>query len=154
MADKESLHFKIGISGTYWDKRPQYSIAVGNDIIKEGAISVASDETEYIEFDYETDLDAPCLKISLLNKTDQDTVQNEDKTAIVNDMLLNIVSVEIDEIDIGHLIYGLSEYHVDVPVKVDDVTTQIVKHCVNLGWNGTWQLTWNNPFYIWLLENI
>ena len=154
MADKESLHFKIGISGTYWDKRPQYSIAVGNDIIKEGAISVASDETEYIEFDYETDLDAPCLKISLLNKTDQDTVQNEDKTAIVNDMLLNIVSVEIDEIDIGHLIYGLSEYHVDVPVKVDDVTTQIVKHCVNLGWNGTWQLSWDNPFYIWLLENI
>ena len=154
MADKESLHFKIGISGTYWDKRPQYSIAVGNDIIKEGAISVASDETEYIEFDYETDLDAPCLKISLLNKTNQDTVQNEDKTAIVNDMLLNIVSVEIDEIDLGHLIYSLSEYHVDVPVKVDDVTTQIVKHCVNLGWNGTWQLTWNNPFYIWLLENI
>ena len=154
MAEKESLHFKIGISGTYWDKRPQYSIAVGDNIIKEGAITVASDETEYIEFDYETDLDAPCLKISLLNKTDQDTVQNEDKTAIVNDMLLNIVSVEIDEINLGHLIYGLSEYHVAQSVEYNGEITNLVKNCVNLGWNGTWQLTWNNPFYIWLLENI
>ena len=154
MADKESLHFKIGISGTYWDKRPQYSIAIGDDIIKEGTTTVASDETEYIEFDYETDLDAPCLKISLLNKTDQDTVQNEDKTAIVNDMLLNIVSVEIDEIDLGHLIYSLSEYHVDQPIEHCGETTQIVKNCVNLGWNGEWRWRWENPFYIFLLENI
>lgn len=154
MADKESLHFRIGLSGTYWDKKPQYSIAIGDEVVKSGTITGASDETEYIEFDYETDADAPCLKISLLNKTDQDTVQNEDKTAIVKDLLLNIVSVELDEIDLGDLIYNLSEYHLNCPVDYQGETTQIVKNCVNLGWNGTWQLQWINPFYIWLLENI
>lgn len=154
MADKESLHFRIGLSGTYWDKKPQYSIAIGDEVVKSGTITGASDETEYIEFDYETDADAPCLKISLLNKTDQDTVQNEDKTAIVKDLLLNIVSVEIDEIDLGNLIYSLSEYHPNRPVDYQGETTQLVKNCVNLGWNGTWQLQWVNPFYIWLLENI
>ena len=69
-------------------------------------------------------------------------------------MLLNIVSVEIDEIDLGHLTYSLSEYHVSQYVEYNGEITNLVKNCVNLGWNGTWQLSWNTPFYIWLLENI
>jgi hypothetical protein len=75
-------------------------------------------------------------------------VQNEDKSAIVKDMLLNVVSVEIDEIDIGHLLHSKSTF------TGDDPTRPVLSNCVNLGWNGTWKLTFTSPFYIWLLENI
>jgi hypothetical protein len=55
--------------------------------------------------------------------------------------------VEIDEIDLGQVPFNLSEYR-------PDHNSDVVKNCVNLGWNGTWTLRWTNPFYIWLLENL
>ena len=88
------------------------------------------------------------MKIILTNKTNSDTVQNADKTEIVKDMLLNIESCEIDEIDLGNLIYEKTEF---VPV---DPARPVLQNCINLGWNGAWCLRCTNPFYIWLLENI
>jgi hypothetical protein len=147
MADLEKLHIKLGLSGTYWDKRPSYRISVNDQVYADAVIGSASDEVEYIEFDVESITDSNVLKIELLGKDYKDTIQNADKTAILKDMLLNIVSIEIDEIDLGQIPFNLSEYR---PLGRDDV----VKNCVNLGWNGAWTLTWTNPFYIWLLENM
>ena len=148
MADKELVHVKIGISGTYWDKRPQYRVEYNDVVACQGDIANDSDVVEYLEFDCEYESDEVVLRVFLTNKTDSDTIENEDKTAIVKDMLLNIVSVEIDEIDFGNLIYTHSEF------VADDASRPTLKECVNLGWNGAWCLRWTNPFYIWLLENI
>ena len=62
-------------------------------------------------------------------------------------MLLNIKSVEIDEIDLNQVPWNLGEYR---PAH----NTEVIRNCVNLGWNGSWSLTWTNPFYIWLLESM
>lgn len=147
MADLEQVHIKLGLSGTYWDKRPQYRVSVNDQVFAEDSIKADSDVVEYVEFDVDYTTDSAVLKIELLGKEFSDTVENDDKTAILKDMLLNIVSVEIDEIDLGQIPFEHSEYQ---PEGRDE----IVKNCVNLGWNGAWTLTWTNPFYIWLLETL
>jgi len=148
MADLETLHFKIGIGGTYWKKVPIYSILVNDRLIQTTEVSSPSDEVDIIEFDAEIE-EGPCtLKIRLENKDDTDVVQSADKTEILQDLLLNIVSVEIDEIDLGNLVFTKSEF------VGDDKKRPVLDRCVNLGWNGTWTLPFESPFYIWLLENI
>jgi hypothetical protein len=147
MSGLEKLHLKLGLSGTYWDKRPSFRINLNDQVLHSGTIQADSDVTEYLEFDVESADDLVTLSITLLDKEFSDTVENSDKTAIVKDMLLNIVSVEVDDIALGMVPFNMSEYR-------PEGRTDIVKNCMNLGWNGTWSLTWTNPFYIWLLENM
>jgi hypothetical protein len=144
----ETLHFKIGLAGTYWNKHPQYSILINDKTYNAGTITEPSGETFYVEFDAEVE-EGPCtLKIRLENKDWTDTIQNEDKTAIVKDMLLNIRSVEIDDINLGNLIYTKTQF------VGDDTERPVLDKCQDLGWNGAWILAFESPFYIWLLENI
>jgi hypothetical protein len=157
--EKETLHFRIGLSGTYWGRPPRYSVLVNDTAVVDSVlVDVPSDEIFYVEFDLDSDVEDNVLQIRLENKTADDVKKDQytdpDNFTIIGDMLLNIATVEIDEIDLGHLIYSLSEYHVDRPVEYNGETTQIIKNCVNLGWNGEWQFAWTNPFYIFLLENI
>jgi hypothetical protein len=144
----ETLHFKIGLAGTYWAKQPEYSILINDKTYNTGTVTEPSGETFYVEFDAEVE-EGPCsLKIRLENKDWTDTVQNEDKTAIVKDMLLNIRSVEIDDINLGNLIYTKTQF------VGDDPDRPVLDKCQDLGWNGAWTLSFDSPFYIWLLENI
>lgn len=145
----ETLTFKIGVSGSYWNKKPVYAVHV--DGIEQASATIAgqSDETEYVEFTLDLAEDTEhLLEIKLLNKTDDDVVQSEDKTEILKDMLLNIESVEIDAISLGNLIWSHSEF------VATDPNRPTLKNCVNLGWNGSYQLKFNSPFYLWLLENM
>lgn len=145
---KETLHFRIGLAGTYWDKHPEYSILINDVKIKHDTIVTASEETFYIEFDAEVN-EGPCsLKIRLENKTDDDTILNENGLQILKDMLLNIHSVEIDEINLSNLIFTKTRFVGDDPAR------PVLDQCVDLGWNGAWILEFESPFYIWLLENI
>lgn len=144
---KETLKFKIGLSGTFWDKVPQFSILIDDQNYVNGLIDSA--ETKYFEFSADLEEDkAFTLKIRLENKTDSDTIQNEDKSQILKDMLLNIDLVEIDEIDIADLKWSHSEF------IADDSLRPTLKRCVNLGWNGTYEFKFTTPFYLWLLENM
>jgi hypothetical protein len=144
----ETLHFKIGLAGTYWAKRPIYSVLINDAVYFTKEVDVASEETFYVEFDAEV-AEGPCtLKIRLENKDWTDTIQNEDKTAIVKDMLLNIRSVEIDDINLGNLVYTKTQFVGDDPER------PVLDRCQDLGWNGAWILAFESPFYIWLLENI
>lgn len=148
MSAQEKLHFKIGLAGTYWSKAPAYSISVNDVVIVTSQVTTPSEELFYIEFDSELSEGPALLKIRLENKDWTDTVQNEDKTEILKDMLLNIKSVEIDELDLGNLIYTKTEF------VGDDLARPVLTRCQDLGWNGAWILAFESPFYIWLLENI
>lgn len=142
----ETLKFKIGLSGTFFDKIPAYSILLNGEVKDTGE---ASSETKYIEFSAEVSEDKEyLLEIRLTNKTQSDTIENEDKTAILKDMLLNIDSIEIDEIDLDSLRYSNSEF------VGDDPSRPVLDRCVNLGWNGSYKFKFSSPFYLWLLENM
>ena len=148
MSSTEKLHFKIGIGGTYWEKVPIYSILVNDTVYFTKEVAVPSGESEFVEFDFDV-AEGPCvLKIRLENKDWTDTVQSEDKSTILKDMLLDIKSIEIDEINLGDLVGSKSQFIGDDPER------PALTNCVNLGWNGTWSLSFESPFYIWLLENM
>lgn len=145
----ESLKFKIGLSGTYWDKKPAYSILINGIEQVSSFIDCESDIVKYEELTVKLAEDQHhTLSIRLENKTNDDTVQNEDKTEIVKDMMLNIHSIEIDDIDLGHLIWQRSKF------VGDDLARPTIEECVNLGWNGAYNLTFSSPIYLWLLENM
>ena len=148
MSDTEKLHFKIGVGGTYGKKVPVYSILINDQLIQTTEITSPSGEVDIIEFDAELNEGLARLQIRLENKDDTDVVQSADKTEILQDLLLNIKTVEIDEIDLGNLVFTKSEF------VGDDSSRPVLDKCVDLGWNGTWTLPFESPFYIWLLENI
>ena len=145
----ETLTFRIGVSGSYWDKKPAYAICVDGVLQASAIIAGLTGAVEYIEFTLPLAEDTEhLLEIKLLNKIDDDVVQSKDKTEILKDMLLNIESVEIDDIDLGNLIWSNSEF------VAADSSRPTLKNCVNLGWNGSYQLKFDSPFYLWLLENM
>lgn len=140
----ETLKFKIGISGTFWEKSPAFSIWVNDTMFVSGTLD--SEEVQYFEFSADLVEDSEhSLKIRLENKTDADTIVQDD--TIIKDMLLNIESIEIDEIELSSLKWSESKF---LP---DSDSRPIIDNCVNLGWNGAYTLTFRSPYYHWLLEN-
>ena len=149
LRNSETLIFRIGVSGSYWNKKPAYSVSV--DGVEQACAVIAADTgvVEYAEFTLAVAEDSPhLLEIKLLNKTDDDVVQSQDKTEIVKDMLLNIESISIDDIELGQIKWDQSEFVAEDPVR------PTLKNCVNLGWNGSYRLKFSSPFYLWLLEKM
>lgn len=149
LRNSETLKFRIGVSGSYWDKKPAYSVSVDGVEQVSDVITADAGVVEYAEFTLAVMEDSPhLLEIKLLNKTDDDVVQSQDKTEIVKDMLLNIESISIDDIALGQLMWEQSEF------IAEDPTRPTLKNCVNLGWNGSYQLKFSSPFYLWMLEKM
>lgn len=144
----ESLKFDIRLSGTYWDKKPQYSIWLDDNPVVQTELK---DTAQLFSFERTIDEGLHELKIRLENKTNDDTVVVDG--AVVNDMLLNIDDISIDDISLGNLLWG-GEYLLDAPQVYQGKTITHLDSCVNLGWNGTYVLKFSSPFYIWLLEKL
>ena len=160
MEEKETLHFKIGLSGSSSRKQPEFRISGNGNKQVHDRLKGAANETEYFDFDLEIAEGENFIEIELLNKGFGDTTVDQDGN-ILDDLLLNIDSIEIDEIDLGALKWTLSDYQPVYPERYKaevfrrgDNLPDSVKNCVNLGWNGKWVLPFTSPFYIWLLENI
>jgi hypothetical protein len=150
MSDKlvETIKFKLGLSGSFWEKRPAYSIRLDGQEKISGSITSENEVIEYLEFEADIEEDqSHILEICLLNKTDLDCFVDENGM-ITKDMLLNIESIEIEDIDLGILKWSASEF------TPNDQTLAPIKGCVNLGWNGSYRLEFNSPFYLWLLDNL
>lgn len=162
----EKLLIKVGLSGIYWDRKPRFEILVNGEVIKEGEISSPNGEIEYHEFEKEfSQSNNHVLAIRFLNKTPDQTVKAADYTeeniSIEKDMLLVFESLEIDNVSVPFGAdngleprYGV--YKLDVAVdqyKGRSGVSEIpgVRH---MGWNGTYEIEFGSPFYIWLLENL
>ncbi len=160
MSNQETLHFKIGLSSSSDKKQPEFNVYVNGELLVHDHVKSKKHETEYFEF-FTNVIEGDCtLTIELKNKSIYDTVIDNDGK-ITDDLLLNIDSIEIEEIDLGSLLWTASDYRPNYPQSY--VTAMLaqgkelapsVKNCVNLGWNGKWILPFQSPFYIWLLENI
>lgn len=148
MHGEESLDFKISLTGTYWNKRPQFSVWLDDKVIIQSEISI---NPHVVLFNRTVADGLHSLKIRLENKQSSDTVIENGE--IVKDMLLNIEDISIEDISLGNLLWT-AEYHLDNPQQYQGRTITHLDHCVNLGWNGTYTLTFASPFYIWLLEKL
>jgi|LauGreDrversion4_2_1035121.scaffolds.fasta_scaffold850264_2 hypothetical protein len=155
----EKINFKICLSGTYWDKKPHYTISVDDTEYVNAYITQASGEVEYVKFECEvTEDEKHVLKIRFDNKEDSDVVKDnpgeQDNFTIVKDMLLNVIDIEADDIELGALAQMTSVFKYDKPQDFPEPGTTELPYCVNLGFNGTYELEFTSPFYLWLLEKI
>ena len=146
---KENLNFSISLTGTYWDRKPQFSVWLDDHVVAQSEI--ASEAEQIVNFERKISEGPHTLKIRLENKTNSDTVVENGE--VVKDMLLNIDDITIDDISLGNLLWS-AEYVLDRPQAYKGQTIDHLDGCVNLGWNGTYTLKFTSPFYIWLLEKL
>ena len=156
----EKLKFKIELYATMWHKPPQAEILIDNHSHFKGDITGDEAKPNLIVFEQELEEGKEYnLIINRSGKGKNQTVINE-KGDILKDQLLHIKSMEIDEIDIGALVYeGIytpkypepwatqqREAGIELPVSFKNVT--------NMGHDGEWKFKFASPFYMWLLENL
>ena len=159
-AEIEKISFKIELYATFWDKPPIVEVFVNNDSQHKSEITGSEKEPTIIKFT--KDLKAGekyTLKFARTGKIKGQTIVN-DKGDILKDQLLHIKSIEIDEIDLGALVFeGLYTPVYPEPwhsqqVKNNTAPPKSIKNSTSMGHDGTWELQFESPFYMWLLENL
>jgi hypothetical protein len=156
----EKLKFKLELHATMWDKPPVAEILIDEKSYFKGDITTTEDKPTLIEFEHECEEGKDHrLVIKRSGKGKNQTVVN-DKGDLLKDQLLNIKSIEIDEIDIGALVYE-GTYTPDYPEpwatqqrESGADLQESFKNVTRMGHNGTWQFKFTSPFYMWLLENL
>jgi hypothetical protein len=156
----EKLKFKLELFATHWDKKPTCEILLNGKSYWTGDITGSFTEPDEIEFESELE-EGKEYKLSLnrQGKINGQTVVNE-KGDILKDQLLHIKSIEIDEIEIGALVYeGIYQPEYPEPwatqqKEAGNELPSTLKNVTQMGHNGTWTLTFTSPFYMWLLENL
>jgi len=156
----EKLKFKLELYATMWDKPPHAEILVDNKSHFNGAITGTEDKPDFIEFEHELEEDKQYnLIINRSGKSKNQTVINE-KGDILKDQLLHIKSIEIDEIDIGALVYeGIYTPKYPEPWATQQREAGVelqesFKNVTQIGHDGEWKFKFASPFYMWLLENL
>ena len=156
----EKLKFKIELYATMWDKPPHAEIIVDGKSYFDGDITSTEDTPTLIEFEAELEEDKNYdLIINRSGKGANQTVVNE-KGDLLKDQLLNIKNIEIDEIDIGGLLYeGVYTPQYPEPWATQQRNSgnelkKTFKNVTQMGHIGEWKLTFVSPFYMWLLENL
>ena len=155
----EELNFKLELFATYWNVKPKCEIMINNEIKWSDEISGTEDDPTVIEFTHNCEENQKYdLVLNRQGKTTRQTIVEGDK--IVKDQLLHIKNITIDEIDIGGLKYeGVYKPEYPEPWATTQRNNGVelpetLKSSVILGHNGTWTLTFESPFYMWLLENL
>jgi hypothetical protein len=155
----EKLKFKLELWSKYWDKKPIANILINDLSHYNQEITGTEKEPTVIEFEHElTEGKKYSLIIKRSGKDTTQTVVEDNK--IIKDQLLHIKSIEIDEIDIGALVYeGVYTPHYPEPwaaqqTAIGNILPESFKNVTCIGHNGHWELGFASPFYMWLLENL
>jgi len=155
----EKLKFKLELWSEYWDKKPTANILINDHSHCNQEITGTEKEPTIIEFEYElTEGEHYKLIIERSGKDFRQTVVEDGQ--ITKDQLLHIKSIEIDEIDIGALVYeGLYTPKYPEPWATQQKQAgkelpESFKNVTTMGHNGRWELSFISPFYMWLLENL
>jgi len=156
----EKLKFKLELYATMWDKPPHAEILVDGKSYFDSDISSTEDKPTLIEFEVEIEEDKKCdLIINRSGKSVNQTVVN-DKGDLLKDQLLHIKRIEIDEIDLGALVFtGLytPKYPEPWATQMAESGRELKESFTNvsqMGHDGEWKFTFSTPFYMWLLENL
>jgi hypothetical protein len=156
----ENLKFKLELHATMWDKPPYAEIMINDHLCFKGDITGSEEKPNVIEFEHKlTEGEEHHLTIKRSGKGKYQTIINA-KGDILKDQLLNIKSIEIDEIDIGGLVYEgvyTPQYPEPWATQQKDAGIDLkesFKNVTRMGHNGTWTFKFVSPFYMWLLENL
>jgi len=156
----EKLKFKLELYATMWDKPPHAEVLINDMSNFSGEITGTEEKPDVIEFEQELEEGKEYNLVILRSGKDQNqTVVNENGD-LLKDQMLNIKSIEIDEIDIGALVYEgvyTPKYPEPWATQQKDAGVELKESFTNvtqIGHNGEWRFTFSSPFYMWLLENL
>jgi hypothetical protein len=90
------------------------------------------------------------LKLVLKNKQTHHTTVNE-HGEIVKDVVLKISNIAFDGIELGHDILNLAQYRHDYNGNGNAIVEQFRN---DIGCNGSVELKFSTPIYLWMLENM
>jgi len=156
----EKLKFKLELYATMWDRPPHAEILIGDKSYFKGDIMGTEDKPTVVEFEHEfTEGEKSELLIKRSGKIKDQTVINENGD-VLKDQLLHIKGIEMDEIDIGSLVYEgvyIPEYPepwASQQRKAGLKLQESFKNVTSMGHDGKWSFKFESPFYMWLLENL
>ena len=156
----EKLKFKLELYATMWDKSPHVEILINDKLYFAGDIIGTEKKPDTIVFECDLEEGKKSeLIIKRSGKSKNQTVINE-KGDILKDQLLHIKSIEIDEIDLGALVYEgayTPQYPEPWATQQHESGNDLkdsFKNVTRMGHNGEWRFTFESPFYMWLLENL
>lgn len=159
MANTEKLKFKLELWAEYWDKKPMAEIKINDKSKFISEINGTEDNPTLVEFEHEL-VEGEKYNLQIVRSNKNKTQCVVENGQIIKDQLLHIKSIEIDEIDIGGLVYeGVYTPEYPEPWATQQRTAGInletsSKNVTCMGHNGTWSLAFESPFYMWLLENL
>jgi|TARA_R110001592_G_scaffold236075_1_gene494270 hypothetical protein len=156
----EKLKFKLELYATMWNRPPHAEVIIDGISYFYGDITGTEQKPDIIEFERELEEGKEYeLIINRTGKIGGQTLINE-KGDIVKDQVLIIKGIEIDEIDLGAMVYE----GVYTPTYPEPWATQqremgvelqeSFKNVTQMGHDGEWKFTFSSPFYMWLLENL
>jgi len=155
----ENLKFTIILSSTYWDKKPTCEISIGDKCYWSGEVGGTKEDPTVISFSHQCEENKEHrLILHRQGKGKNQTVVENGE--IQKDQLLHIESIEIDEIDIGSLVYeGVYEPRYPEPWltqqrELGKEQPESLKNVTCMGHDGKWTFKFESPFYMWLLENL
>lgn len=141
----EKLKFKIALESEWFNHPPNLRISINHDTIIDGPVREPTIIEREIPLE---DEQSHTLNFTLHDKSNHDTHINE-SGEITKDTLIKIKQIEIDDVDITHL---LPINHDTFYYKHDTGTLEPFYD--TLGVNGTATVKFTTPFYQWLLENL
>ena len=107
-------------------------------------------ETQTISFEVPDDDAEHSLRLVMSGKTWKHTLVDEQGN-ITQDVKLSIANVQFDEIELGQVFVDRAVYTHDFNGSGESVDDQFFGA---MGCNGTVELKFSSPIYIWLLEHM
>jgi len=156
----EKLKFKLELWATMWDKPPHAEILINDMSHFKGEITGTEEKPDVIEFEQELEEGNEYNLIILRSGKDKNQTVVDENGDLLKDQMLNIKSIEIDEIDIGSLVYeGVYSPEYAEPWASQQKSAGIelpetFKNVTQMGHNGEWRFSFKSTFYMWLLENL
>jgi hypothetical protein len=103
-----------------------------------------------VSYEFSDDDGQHVLRITLKNKLPEHT-RIDDQGNIMSDALLGVTEISFDEIDCTQIIHDISVYRHNLNGNGPEIED---KFFGDLGCNGSVELKFTTPVYLWLLENM
>ena len=103
-----------------------------------------------VDHEFSDDDGEHVLRITLKNKLPEHT-QVDDQGNIVSDALVSVTEISFDEIDCSQIVQDLAVYRHNLNGTAPEIQDQFFG---DMGCNGTVELKFTTPVYLWLLENM
>jgi hypothetical protein len=149
----EEVEIVVTLSSEWHMKPPKFKLFIDDELISHGFLEEKYKENKSKDFKWIGNLEEGSHKIRLemFGKLSIFTAVDEDRN-ILKDQLLKVNEISIDQIDLGNLIYQNCKFYPDKNFHSE--VPEIITNIDHIGFNGTWEMEFSVPTYIWLLENL